>query len=30
MIKDNQVDEPIRKFVRDQTDIEIDRYSDSG
>lgn len=30
MIKDDQADEPIRKFVREQTDIDIDRYSDTG
>ena len=30
MINDSQVDEPIRKFVREQTDIEIDRYSNTG
>lgn len=30
MIKDDQADEPIKKFVREQTDIIIDRYSDTG
>lgn len=30
MIADDQADEPIRQFVRAQSDIEIDRYSDSG
>ena len=30
MIKDDQVDEPIKQFVRAQTDIEIDRYSNTG
>ena len=30
MIKDDQVDEPIRKFVREQDDIIIDKYSAGG
>jgi len=30
MIKDDHADEPIRQFVRNQTDIEIDRYSEVG
>jgi len=30
MIKDEQVDEPIRKFVREQDDIIIDKYSAGG
>lgn len=30
MIKDDQVDEPIRRFIREQSDIEIDKYSDTG
>ena len=30
MIKDDQADEAIKKFVRLQSDIEIDKYSDVG
>ena len=30
MIKDTDVDKPIRDFIRSQTDISIDKYSDSG
>lgn len=30
MINDDQADEPIKLFVRAQTDIEIDKYSDTG
>ncbi len=30
MIKDNDVDKPVREFVREQADIQIDRYSDTG
>lgn len=30
MMKDDQADEPIKQFVRAQTDIEIDKYSDAG
>jgi len=30
MIKDNDADAPIKEFVREQTDIDIDRYSDTG
>lgn len=30
MIADENVDEPIRAFIRGQSDIEIDRYSDGG
>ena len=30
MIKDTDADEPVKLFVRGQTDISIDRYSDTG
>ncbi len=30
MIKDTNVDEPIKEFVRFQEDVDIDRYSDIG
>jgi hypothetical protein len=30
MINDVNVDEPIKEFVRNQKDVEIDRYSDTG
>jgi serine/threonine protein kinase len=30
MIKDSDVDEPIKQFVRNQNDIDIDRYSNTG
>lgn len=30
MIKDENVDEPIRVFIRNQSDIVIDRYSNAG
>lgn len=30
MIKEDQVDDPIKQFIRSQTDIEIDKYSNSG
>src|SRR5690554_22827 len=30
MIKDTDADEPVKLFVREQTDVSIDRYSDTG
>jgi hypothetical protein len=30
MIKDTDADEPVKLFVREQTDVNIDRYSDTG